>query len=747
MNMINNNKVIERDAITLSRREVLAAGGAIIVSFSLGTAQAQAPQPQSPPLPGSLKETPLLNSWVRIDADGSITVFTGKAELGQGIKTALLQVAGEELGTGIERIELVTADTARTPNEGYTSGSHSMPDSATAIRNAAAQVRDILLARAAERFGSDIEHVKLRDGTITSDEGKSIGVGELVGDVVLHVRAQPTSKLTDPSSYKLIGKPVARVDIPAKVTGGVAYVHDLRLAGMVHARVVRPPGYGAHLLDVDVSKVETLPGVLKVVRDGSFLAVITEREYQAVTAMRALAQAAHWSDTSALPDPASIYTYLQGLPARGCDDPRSRHARRREQRCSTATYHRPYQMHGAIGPACAVALFADDALTVWSHAQGMFPLRRAVAELVGLPPEKVRCIHMEGSGCYGHNGADDAAGDAALLARAIPGRPVRVQWMRDQEHTWEPFGPAMTARISAALDRGKITSWQHDVWSNSHSTRPGTAGSLLAGLAVAKPFPEPPPALIPQPEGGGDRNAIPIYTIPNARVINHFIPGMPLRVSAMRALGAYANVFAIESFMDELAKAAGADPVEFRLRHLEDARARDAVTLAAEKFGWQSGATAGRGRGFAFARYKNLAAYCAVAVEVTVEHETGEVRLRRAVAAVDSGEAVNPGGIRNQIEGGLIQAASWTLYEQVGFNTQRLTSRDWSGYPIMRFPAVPESVEVHVINRPAQPFLGTGEASAGPAAAAIANAITDATGVRVRDLPFRRQRVKAAIGV
>jgi CO/xanthine dehydrogenase Mo-binding subunit len=301
--------------------------------------------------------------------------------------------------------------------------------------------------------------------------------------------------------------------------------------------------------------------------------------------------------------------------------------------------------------------------------------------------------------------------------------------------------------MSAALDRGKITSWQHDVWSNSHSTRPGTAGSLLAGLAVANPFPEPPPALIPQPEGGGDRNAIPIYTIPNARVINHFIPGMPLRVSAMRALGAYANVFAIESFMDELAKAAGADPVEFRLRHLGDARARDAVTLAAEKFSWQSGPTPGRGRGFAFARYKNLAAYCAVAVEVTVEHETGEVRLRRAVAAVDSGEAVNPDGIRNQIEGGLIQAASWTLYEQVGFNTQRLTSRDWSGYPIMRFPAVPESVEVHVINRPAQPFLGTGEASAGPAAAAIANAITDATGARIRDLPFRRQRVKAAIGV
>ncbi len=292
-------------------------------------------------------------------------------------------------------------------------------------------------------------------------------------------------------------------------------------------------------------------------------------------------------------------------------------------------------------------------------------------------------------------------------------------------------------------------SWQYDVWSNSHSTRPGTAGSLLAGLAVASPFPAPPPQLIPQPAGGGDRNAIPLYTIPNAQVVHHFIPDMPLRVSAMRALGAYVNVFSIESFMDELAKAANADPVEFRLRHLDDARARAAIRLAADKFDWRvdTKPPPGRGRGFAFARYKNLAAYCAVAVEVKVEHETGGVRLVRAVAAVDSGQAVNPDGIRNQTEGGIIQAASWTLYEQVTFDAQRITSRDWSSYPIMRFPAVPESLEVHVIDRPGQPFLGTGEAAAGPTAAAIANAITAATGVRIRDLPFTRARVKAAIGV
>jgi nicotinate dehydrogenase subunit B len=737
-----------------SRRQVVAGGGALIVSVSLaGThALAQAPPaaPPSPPLPGSLKGAPMLDAWIRIDADGAVTVFTGKAELGQGIKTALLQVASEELGVAMARIKLITADTATTPDEGYTSGSQSMPNSATAIRNAAAQVREILLARAAERLSVNVERLKIRDGVMIADDGSSVGFGELVGNDVLHIAAQPVSKFKDPSTYTVVGKPLARVDIPAKVTGGVAYVHDLRLPGMVHARVVRPPSYRARLADLDAGKVEALPGVLKVVRDGSFLAVIAEREYQAVQAMRALAQAARWDETKpGLPDQATIYDYLKKLPSRDTTI-LNRGMTASTNSVHSAIYHRPYQMHGAIGPACAVALFADDALTVWSHGQGMFPLRRAVAELVGLAPEKVRCIHMEGSGCYGHNGADDAGGDAALLARAFRGRPVRVQWMREQEHTLEPYGPAMTTGVTAALDRGgNIISWQYDVWSNTHSTRPGPAGSLLAGLAVASPFPVPPPQVIPQPEGGGDRNAIPIYTIPNAQVVHHFIPDMPLRVSAMRALGAYMNVFSIESFMDELAKAAGIDPVEYRLTHLDDARARAVILLAAQKFDWRArGAPSGnRGRGFAFARYKNFAALCAVAVEVEVEHETGAVRLVRAVAAVDSGQAVNPDGIKNQIEGGVIQAASWTLFEQVTFDHHQITSRDWSRYPILRFAAAPEYVEVHVLDRPGQPFLGTGEAAAGPTAAAIANAVAAATGARIRELPLTRERVKAAIGV
>jgi nicotinate dehydrogenase subunit B len=367
-----------------------------------------------------------------------------------------------------------------------------------------------------------------------------------------------------------------------------------------------------------------------------------------------------------------------------------------------------------------------------------------------LAQDKIRCIHMEGSGCYGHNGADDVAADAALIAVALPGRPVRVQWMRDQEHAWEPFGAAMVTRARATLDdRGNVTDWQYEVWSNAHSTRPGGAGNLMPAWHLAKPFTQPVPEPIPQPTGGGDRNAIPLYQFANTRVVHHFISEMPLRVSALRGLGAYMNVFSLESFMDELALAAAADPVEFRLRHLQDSRARDVVQLAAEKFGWTAAPkpSQGYGRGFAFAKYKNLAAYTAVAVELEVQHETGQIRLLRFVAADDSGEIVNPDGVRNQIEGGIVQSASWTLREAVGFDATRITSRDWSTYPILRFADLPERVEVHLIDRPGQPFLGTGESAQGPTAAAIANAFANATGVRLRELPFTPQRVKASLGI
>jgi len=736
--------------VILDRRRVLAGSGALIVSFSLSRALADdqaAPSPAPKP-PGSLATTPFLDSWVRIDADSSITVFTGKAELGQGFRTAFQQIAAEELDVPFASLKVITADTGRTANEGYTAGSHSMQDSGTAIQNAAAQVRNLLVAEAARRLNLPAENFRTENGAVIALDGQSFSYGDLVAGDMLHVQAQPTSNLKDPETYKVMGRPVPRVDIPAKVTGGAAYVHDMRLPGMVHARVVRPPSYGAQLAECDISAVEKLPGVLKVVRDGNFLAVVAKKEFQAVKAMTALSAAATWKETATLPKQNDLLRVLTSLPSQEKTILQRGNPAAAGEKALEATYTRPYQSHGSIGPSCAVAQFTDGVMTVWTHTQGVYPDRQGIAEMLAMPPARVRCIHVEGSGCYGHNGADDAAADAALIARELPGVPVRVQWMREQEHTWEPFGPAMVTKLKASLDgSGVIRDWNFEVWSNTHSMRPGGAGSMLAAQHMAKPFAVPEPRPIPLPEGGGDRNAIPIYNFPNAKVVHHFIPAMPVRVSAMRALGAYHNVFSIESFMDELAGIAGADPVEFRLRHLDDPRGREVIEKAAQTFGWHKGQQAppNRGFGFAFARYKNLAAYCAVASEVEVNRQTGRPRLVRAVAAVDSGQVVNPDGLINQIEGAILQSMSWTLYESVTFDDTRITSIDWQTYPILRFNSVPDSVEVHLINRPGLPFLGSGETGQGPAAASIANALANATGKRLRDLPLTRKKIRDAI--
>ena len=729
----------------LSRREFLAACSGLVVGFSIaGRGWAQGVSESAAALPGSLKQTPLIDSWIRIAPDGTITVFTGKAELGQGIKTALIQVAAEELVVPPARIALVTADTARTPNEGYTAGSQSMSNSATAVMNAAAQARAIITDLAAAKLGVPPESLSLRDAAVHAPDGRSASYAELVTGESLHIAAKPASRLRDPKTRSVIGKPLPRVDIPAKLTGGLAYVHDLRLQGMLHARVLRPPTYRASVRTLDAARVEKMPGVVKVVRNGSFLAVVAQREFQAIRALRELNRATTW-DVQPLGAAADPYPQLTSLPR---EDYVIRDAAGGTNAWTLeAAYRRPYQMHGAIGPSCAVAHFQDGGLTVWTHSQGVYPLRGAVAEMLHLPPERVRCIHMEGSGCYGHNAADDAAADAALIAAALPGRPVRVQWMREQEHAFEPYGSAMLATVRAALNaQGAITGWEYEVWSGTHSARPGRAGNLLPAWYLQEPFALPKPQPIPQPEGGGDRNSIPLYTIPNLRVVHHFVPELPLRVSALRSLGAYANVFAIESFMDELATAAKADPVAFRLRHLVDPRAQDVLRLAAERFGWERFAPRnGRGRGIAFARYKNLGAYAAVALEIDVDRDSGRIDVTRAVCAVDSGDAVNPDGIRNQMEGGIIQSLSWTMYEAVTHDAERITSRDWNGYPIMRFASLPRTVEVHVIERPGAPFLGTGEAAQGPTAAALGNALASATGARIRELPLTRQRVAAAL--
>ena len=736
--------------LKLSRRSALAGGGALILSFSLSRYAVLAQDAPKPgPLPGDLKKAPFLDFWIRVGADGKITIFTGKSELGQGIKTALRQVAAEELSVSFDEVDLITSDTAQTADEGFTSGSQSMSDSGTAILHATAQVRELLIGLAATKLGVEAATLKADGGKIVATDGQSVGYGELVGGDELHVQAQPQSKRKDPKTFSMVGQSVARVDIPAKVTGGEAYVQDMRMPGMVHARIVVPPSPKATVSAVDIAMIEKLPGVLKVHRDGNFLAVIAEREYQSLVAMNALAAATTWAEQETLPNPSTIYEYLKSLPAKNDVILNRKAATPSGGKTLSATFKRPYQMHGSIGPSCAIAQFKDGELIVWSHGQGMFPLQASVAELLRMPKEKVRCIHVEGSGCYGHNGADDAGAGAALLAVAFPGRPVRLQWMRDQEHTWEPYGPAMLSEIAATLDGGgNVIDFSYDVWSNTHSTRPESAGNTMVGWLIAQPFAQPEPKPIPQPTGGGDRNAIPFYKFPSAKVTHHFVPQMPIRVSALRSLGAYMNVFAIESFMDELAAAANSDPVEFRLKHLDDPRAREVIETVADHFDWKNWRKAGpyHGRGFAFAKYKNLAAYVAVALDLEVDREFGRIRLGRAVAADDSGQAVNPDGIKNQVEGAIVQAASWTLLEQVAFDRTRIKSRDWATYPILRFEDVFRSVEVHILDRPGQPYLGTGEGGQGPTAAAIGNAVAHATGQRIRELPLTRGRVKTAMG-
>jgi nicotinate dehydrogenase subunit B len=741
-----------------ARRDVLRGGGLVVLFALAGTGIGQesgttgggegtgAPPEIAPGLPGSLAEYPHLDAWIRIAPDGAVTVFTGKAELGQGIGIALLQIAADELDLALEQVALVTADTARTPNEGITSGSQSLQNSGTAIANAAANVRYLLVERAAQRFEVPIDTLTTAGGVVRTRDGRQARYGELAALLSLHVEARPQVPRKRVDARDHIGRNRPRRDIPPKLTGAPAYVHDMTMPGMLHARVIRGPAEGTRLTSPDLDAIARLPGVDQVVRVGDFAAMLGPREWPLVQAMLAVGQMP-WTRSDAPLPQGDLRDTIRALPAEPdvilTRDAVTLPAVRRV----TARYDRPYLMHGAIGPSCAVALWQDGEMTVWTHSQGVYPLRNALAELLDLPPERVRCIHREGAGCYGHNGADDVAADAALAARAVPGRAVKLTWTREQEHGWEPLGPAMVTELSAGLDANdRIVEWTHTVWSNTHSTRPSQAGDLLAGLEVGHGFAPSPPRAIPQPNGGGDRNAIPLYTLPRATITSMFVAQMPVRVSALRGLGAHMNVFAIESMVDELAAAARSDPVAFRVRHLADPRAIAVIRTLAERFGWaRQPRERWRGQGFAFARYKNSGAYCAVAIDVRVEPETGATTVLRAEAAVDAGETVSPDGLRNQIEGGIVQALSWTAHEDVRFDAARRTAFDWSSYPILRFDAVPHRMAVHVVDRPGQPFLGAGEAAQGPAAAAFANALARATGRRLRSMPLTAERIRVAL--
>lgn len=698
----------------------------------------------APDLPLSLRTAPWLDRWLRFNADGTVTAFSGKVELGQGIVTAIAQIAAEELGLEPAQLSMVAGDTTASPDEWYTAGSQSVEVGGTAMRLVCAEVRELFLAAAAQELEVSAAALRLRAGSFEvpgTDLKRSYW--QLADKVSLAREVTGRAQPVPPARHRLVGSSAPRRDIPAKVSGA-AYVHDMTLPGMVHARVVRPPRYGAKLVALDEAALRAAPGVVAVVRSGNFLAVAAEREEQAVKALAIAQRSVQW-DAAPMREPAEIVPFLMGLPAQTSTvyskaGPIAGGAHRFE-----AVYSRPYLAHASIGPSCALAAPEGTRLRIWSHTQGPHMLRAQIAKALGTPESDVDVIHHDGAGCYGHNGADDAAFDAALVARAC-GRPVLLQWTREDELAWSPFGSAMAVKIAAEVDAGgNVVGWRHELWSHTHIKRPGRGEgiNLLAAWHMDPPVPEPPAQDMPLPAGGGDRNAVPLYDFPNQEIVYHFLPQMPLRVSALRALGAYANVFAIESMMDEIAAALGIDPVEYRLRHLKDERAKAVVRAAAAAANWKPGARGDgvNGRGIAFARYKNLSAYCAVAVEV----ELGEkLRIRRAVAAVDAGQVVNPDGLRNQIEGGIVQAASWTLKEQVRWSREGITSRTWEDYPILKFDETPE-IEVVLIDPPDEPSLGAGECAAGPTAGAIANALHHALGVRARHLPLTPERIAAAM--
>lgn len=736
----------------ITRRHFGQVVGSLIISFSLAPRLAAAAD--APHLPGSLNNNRMLDAWLRIEADGSATIFPGKVELGQGAVTALVQIAAEELDLPFHRVRPAPTETGASPDEGVTSGSQSMENGGTALRFACAEARAILLDRAAAKLGVAAAQLKTENGFVLAPKGKRVGYGELVAGDMFHKEASAKVAPKNPAQYRIVGTPVPRRDIPAKVTGGAAYVHDMRLPGMLFGRVARPPSYRAILTDIDQGTVAAMPGVVAVVVNGDFLGVVAAREEQAIAARSALIKSAKWHEALDLPDADKIHDWLKQakledniISSKTTDAPEA--AKRLE-----ASYTRPFLAHAPIGPSCAIAQFhAPDRVQIWSHTQGIYPLRQDLAKALDMPQAAITVTYVEGSGCYGQDSADDVALDAALLARAAGGRPVKLQLMRDDEFAWEPYGSAMISNARAALSTdGRIVDWQYELWSNTHSTRPGAPDgvNLLAAWYYENPKQAAPPRGLPQPAGGGDRNALPLYDFPNQKVTNHLVVDMPLRVSALRTLGAYHNVFALESFMDELALAAGADAVEFRLRHLKDPRAKAVIAAAAKKAGWQPGTnlaqgnSAMRGRGIGFAKYKNLATYVAVIADVAVDAKTGVIGVARLIAVADAGLIINPNGLANQIEGACVQSTSWTLHEQVSFDHQRVTSRDWTGYPILTFPEVPE-IEVTLLDHPAEEALGAGEAAQGPTAAAIANAVANATGCRIRDLPLSAERVKHAL--
>jgi CO/xanthine dehydrogenase Mo-binding subunit len=724
---------------SLSRRDLLKATGALLVSFSL-----RAQNNADPPKPLDPSE---VDSFLAVHPDGSVTVYTGKVDIGQGLRIAVRQMAAEELGIPVERIRLVEGDTGLSPDQGGTGGSTGLTRGGSEVRQAAATARRALINLGAEKLQARAADLTILDGVVRPTAGgPGVTIAGLVGGRKLDLKVDPKAPLQEPASYQTVGKPLARPDVPGKCTAKGDYIQDLTLPGMFHGRVVRPPAVGAKLVSVDESSIRTIPDV-RVVRIENFLGVVAPDEWAAVRAARELKAA--WSEGQGLPGNDGLERYLRESPVdhdqvivgkpRG--DAKITPAPVRQL---SSTYFWPNQSHGSLGPSCAVADWRPDGLTVWTSSQSTHGQRASFAKIFGLAETKVRVIYKEGAGSYGGNGNDDAAADAVLLSRAV-GRPVRVQWMRHDEHGWDPKGPQQLLELRAGLDNhGRIAFWDTQMW-------------LPAALPGNRPFLGIDAAGLAQPHGQNagqiSQNGDPSYEVLNPLVTVHWLKQTPLRISNLRAPGKIANVFAVESFTDELAAAIGTDPIAFRMHGITDPRATAVVKRAAEMIGWQARpspnpkAAEGAllvGRGFAYMRYKQSENYVAMAMEVAVERNTGKIAVRRVVCAHDCGLVVNPDALRNQIEGSIVQTLSRTLHEEVKFDRSRVTSLDWSSYPILRFPEAP-AIEVALLDHPELPLYGAGEASTAPVAAALGNSVFDATGVRLRTVPFTPERVKAAL--
>ena len=706
-------------------------------------------------LANSLQKHPYISQWLKFNSDLKLEVKTGKVELGQKLTTSLAMIAAEELDLNINQVVVNFANTNESPDEQFTVGSNSIEESGLAIQQVSAFTRKYFLDLASKRLNLNFEDLYVKNGVVMSFNSPSqISYWNLAKGKSLYIKIDEIPKTKEPSNYNIVGKNSKDLLIKKIVKGKLIFVQDLDFKDMLYGAILRPSGYKSQLTQTIIEKAKLFDGIVELKIDGNFIGVVAETERQAFKAIELIRANSSWSKNKININSKNIYTKLKSNKNQSyyvkdgsainhpidLNDYNLKHS-------IQSIYLRPYQMHASIGPSAAVAKYENGKYFVWTNSQGIYPLKIALSEAIGTPKNNIKIYHIPGPGSYGHNGADDAAFDACLLARKVEGKHVKVQWKREDENLWEPYGPAMRMELSATLEKdGKIKNWSHQTYSDAHSARPRFKeghSNLLASWDLKKPLPPLPKQKMFGFHGGVHRNADPIYNIPNKTIIKTTVDDLPLRVSALRTLGAYANVFAIESFMDELACFSNQDPIAFRLKHLDNKRARSVIEKAAEISNWNYKTDYnGSGKGIGFAQYKNIKCFAAVIVDLEVD-DFGNIKLKEATIVADAGKIIDPKGLISQLEGGFIQSASWTMLEEVKFDENEIYSTDWDKYPILSFKDIPK-IETFLIDRPYELSLGSGEATQGPTAGAIGNAIFNAIGVRAKKIPFTIENIREA---